>query len=437
MTIEIASIDKVIDRAGSLSPAGAEAAADATSPNLTLSIQFDQPEGRASLCVLADEKTTDDFRAVGGTVDEKLPLTLTRNLLAGAVSRCRKAWIKKIIGLDVYLTQCEGIMRRDKFESSLLPTLADAGKQMFTEVFVPKRRGDDTFEPDYVPSQKQGEALRRLLSTKTGLRIAIESRTCVAPWAMLYLARPYEPMQADMLLGARHIIWQAFPGNRPMPIERQGIGGIGVHFDTSLDDDKDVGFVKPVASFREFLGSLRLAASERNTRDALLTKIGTLPEELYLFICHGFPNQEGIVTEEARVQLTDGKDGNSRIVTPGDIWEWCEERRSLKGAPIVFMNACSIMRADFETFPTFPACFMDLEASAVIGPEIEMSAIFARDFLQAFLRGLMTFGPDHSVGQTLLALRRHYLLEHGNPLALAYSLYGSAATFFVGAVAGE
>lgn len=95
--------------------------------------------------------------------------------------------------------------------------------------------------------------------------------------------------------------------------------------------------------------------------------------------------------------------------------------------PLVFLNACeSAQLTPALAGESFVAFFLDRGASAFIGTECTMTVVFAHPFAERLLRELV---GGASVGSALLATRRHFL-GTGNPLGLAYSLYGNAARTF-------
>lgn len=93
-----------------------------------------------------------------------------------------------------------------------------------------------------------------------------------------------------------------------------------------------------------------------------------------------------------------------------------------KRRPIVFLNMCQ----SADLLPTMSRglvrVFLDHNASAVIGTECLMTAIFAHAFSDAIFEGL--FGGE-DIGTALWNARRRFLgNDMRNPLGLAYTLYG-------------
>ena len=90
--------------------------------------------------------------------------------------------------------------------------------------------------------------------------------------------------------------------------------------------------------------------------------------------------------------------------------------------PLVFLNADESALMSPPLSGGFIPFLVQRGARAVIGLECPLVADFADRFAREFWRRFLEEG--RSVGEIVLTLRRHYLEEH-NPLALAYTLYGS------------
>lgn len=102
--------------------------------------------------------------------------------------------------------------------------------------------------------------------------------------------------------------------------------------------------------------------------------------------------------------------------------------RFLPGRPLVILNMCESAQVTPTLADSFVEFFLDRNACAVIGTECPMTVEFAHPFAQRFLEGILA---GKRVGDVLVEARRHFLTEERNPLGLAYTLFGSAATMFV------
>lgn len=101
-----------------------------------------------------------------------------------------------------------------------------------------------------------------------------------------------------------------------------------------------------------------------------------------------------------------------------------QQKFFLTRRPIVFLNMCQ----SAELMPSMSSglvrVFLDHNASAVVGTEAPMSAVFANAFAEVVFDQL--FAGDN-IGTALRKARRHFLSDNQrNPLGLAYTLYGRA-----------
>ena len=103
-------------------------------------------------------------------------------------------------------------------------------------------------------------------------------------------------------------------------------------------------------------------------------------------------------------------------------------------SPLVFLNMCE--SAELSPFATenMVDAFVDHGAEGVIGTEMPMLTVFgdvmSRRFFEFLFKPRLGAGArSDSVGRVLWHLRREFL-DHGNPLAFAYTHYGDATTAF-------
>jgi len=93
-------------------------------------------------------------------------------------------------------------------------------------------------------------------------------------------------------------------------------------------------------------------------------------------------------------------------------------------APLVFLNMCESAQVLPSLSGGFIPFFLKHGARGVIGTECPMTSTFADPFARDFFRRFLKAQP---LGKILWELRRAYL-DKGNPLGLAYTLYGDADT---------
>jgi hypothetical protein len=99
------------------------------------------------------------------------------------------------------------------------------------------------------------------------------------------------------------------------------------------------------------------------------------------------------------------------------------------------LNACQGAQLNSVFYQGFANTFLSRDASAVIGPQTEIPAVFAGEFARRFLDAFFAGGRDRDgnlvrqVGSILWDLRREFLDRYNNPLGLLYSLYRGADVF--------
>ncbi|MFI7068396.1 CHAT domain-containing protein [Kribbella sp. NPDC050124] len=125
------------------------------------------------------------------------------------------------------------------------------------------------------------------------------------------------------------------------------------------------------------------------------------------FLCHGEERARGPV-------LVLGRAGISRS-------NLTAKKVSLDHQPLVVMNACDTAALEPEKAISLVQGFVYHGAGAVVGTEITIFTSLAYGFALAFLDSLLT---DHASLGTALRASRLELLRRGNPLGLAYILYG-------------
>jgi hypothetical protein len=119
--------------------------------------------------------------------------------------------------------------------------------------------------------------------------------------------------------------------------------------------------------------------------------------------------------EPSWIKLTHGRLALTDLYADRDI--------NLPSGPLVILNACeSVQITPHLTGESFVHFFLDRGARSVLGTECVMTTHFAKPFAERLL-GLLRDGAP--VGSAVLTTRQAFLAA-GNPLALAYTLYGSA-----------
>lgn len=366
-------------------------------------------------------------------IEVRLPITPAK--LAGAVSLCQRAWWRATVeGSSLlhlysagrvprypYALASERPMPPALFERHVLPKLAEAGFSLFVEVFQPSANA-------YPEAHAIGARLRAALRQTRDLRVVVHGIDCMAPWNFLYLGSLDAP-DAIEFLGERHLVEHVFPG-MPVPDPRLAAPTVAMHANLNLDRATDTAAVAAVAEFARLLREFGIVPREEHQRLPFLQGLRRGPvESIFYFICHGgrLDAEAGLALESASLTLTPTPE-DCEPVLPGDIGAHLNDVAALQGEPLVFINACQGVRSGSFFFNGFAEKFLDKRARCLLGAEIEMPAVFARDFADQFFRELFRGGKENAVGRVLLRLRRSYFAQQ-NPLGLAYSLYGGGNVY--------
>jgi hypothetical protein len=378
-----------------------------------------------------------------GLQDELEPMVLpySKALFQGAVQECQEAWWNAVVlggaywksfadprfpSRRPYARRSERPVPVEVFEGKVLPRLAEAGRRLFEFVFRPGGQ-------QYGRVREVGKQLRDTLSRTEDLRIVVENTGYLAPWSLLHFGGPDEP-RPELFLGHRHLVEHDFPGSAPADARLSLQSGAAFHGDLKLDSHSETRDFGIIANTREWLARLGISLREGHFRDDFLKGLRAGPaESLFYFICHGGRTdaEGGLEAASPRLFLTKASgDYPAEPVVPNDIHANLADIEALKGEPLVFINACQGLRSGSFFYVGFAEQFMDKWARGVLGPEIEMPAVFARDFAQQFFTELARGGPENSVGRVLLRLRRRYMALQ-NPLGLLYSLYGGGELYVV------
>lgn len=383
----------------------------------------------------SDDRTKDCFRLrvqsdlFDAFEDEwEADIPLTPELLWGVVQRCRQKWHDEAVFFkekEVYvLQQTWDFSREPQITTGLLPKLAIAGSILFQKLFSLDGQGGG---PEGDKLRKIGRKLADL-SRKHSLWIRVTSDEFYAPWNLIYSASlrvDGSDAEADGFWGYKHLVEHVprtgcrgneLCPNQPLQVALQLDEGI----DSSLGVQCNV-------VIENLLKAYDLSVIPRNRSDILAMALRTAPllDQVLYFCCHA--TSEGGTTklriDDGYLELTD-----KQHITTGDLDFWMATNQFEHG-PVVFLNACEAAQMNSVFYQGFARTFLSRRASAVIGPQTEIPAVFAGEFARAFLEQFFAGGRQNQIGQVLFRLRREFLGQHKNPLGLVYSVYRGADVF--------
>ena len=362
----------------------------------------------------------------------EIPLTSAQ--LWGAVRSCQRWWHDHAVyysedGSNL-LQKWWDLTQRPDINSRMLGPLAAAGADLFNRIFFPRETLGDPHT--YGMLREIGEALRAL-TRRESARIRVTSDTFFAPWNLIYSHPLTDTLEGgdatwDGFWGYRHVVEHVpfqpakgiFAGDFPLML--------GMQLDENIDSDLGVRCNTEVLEHLATYQPEALRTELRTTSRSLASAFSAEPlvDQILYFCCHAKAesDNEQALYDESFFTLTD----KQRTITTQRL-ESVLGARSFARHPIVFLNACESARMNSLFYQGFASTFWERGASAVIGTQTEIPAVFAGLFAKRFFEEFFKGGrnadgtPRHPVGDVLLQLRREFLDKYNNPLGLLYSLY--------------
>lgn len=329
-------------------------------------------------------------------------------------------------------------------------TLARLGRDLHTALFR-RRRSSSIAE------------VGRLLGTippSEGSTVQIsvhpDASEFVFPWALIYDGQlpdsQWTAPPADAFWGVRYCIEQRLPGLPPRPQHTTRANGRPINLAYMLWDQfanagQHTAMVTALTSERMTVSTPPIV---RARQAAEVMESDENPDILYFFAhahTRQYDNEIGRQIQAVLKTMPAGSSAESafrqlyeRISMEVDEPSWVKLTHGrlqlndlyassieFSRAPLVILNACeSAQQTPALTGESFVDFFLDRGAGAFVGTECMMTVVFAHSFAGHLLRQIR---GGNSIGTALLSARRHFI-ELGNPLGLAYSLYGSSDLSF-------
>lgn len=353
------------------------------------------------------------------------------------IKKCRDIWLNAVINhhktvvapeggqIPLYFFEkaTENPVDQDTF-NAIAAELAKAGNRLFAALF---ERNQGT------PLDDVAKKLRHAARSSECV-FTVNSHDFHIPWGMLYThPDPDEPLKNDGsnfepggFWGYQHIVEQ-FTKNHTLtswlgPVLQKVRFGAALH--ENLDELLDVSCVEQHRHFTEMADS-RLDYAEWTTKEAIGLALSTHPfdQQIVYFLCHaeGAGTQTDSQLVPPALEVTDGK------IDITDIRDWIAQRFG-ENRPLVFINACCGGQLDtllYNNF-TFATEFLDRGAACVIGPQIEVPAIFAGEYGRRFFEAFVADDRKATKAGPLMRELNREFWKRRNPLGLVYSLYASA-----------
>lgn len=373
-----------------------------------------------------------------------VPLPLNEMSLQGTVHLVREAWRTEVLnfpvnGTAVYQREwnLSQVVSPDVQQSRLL-RMALAGEQLYNALFFPSPSMVDN-TTDLKALNDIGEVLRDS-TAQASMWFRVTSGTFYLPWNLIYSRKIMDrkggsDVDPTGFWGYQHLIEHIPAGNEyrldtTEPLQMRLYADEGIEADLlklGLDSTCHRSLGEHLKTYAA--GSLYIEEYTQclELSDALMSI--PLQDQLIYFFCHAISEGDAgsIRFEPSYLKLGD----EDCRITVARLKEWIGNNR-FEHHPVVFLNACQSSQATSIFFQSLANFFLDHGASAVIGTQTDIPAVFAcqfaRRFWEEFLRGgeSPADSEPRSIGKILFDLRREFLDKYRNPLGFLYSVYRGA-----------
>ena len=310
----------------------------------------------------------------------------------------------------------------------VLQRLAKAGFRLYQRIFYGPAAD--------AQANLLGDRLRQMAQQET-LKIQIFSQQFMLPWGILYVADEYDPdnVNPEMFLGLKHIIEHIplQPGMQVTDTTIDSRPSLAVSLNVNADIDQQMG-APLIANQRRYWDAISQGGGvqviARESQDQVMQALAdtSTSDQILYFYCHAVSKSlaEGGGPDASTLVLS-----GSQHLTLEDLHLFAPTKKSLPGAPLVFINACESAELSPLFYDGFVPYFMAKGARGVIGTECETPALFAAEWARCFFDQFLAGEP---LGQIFLNLRQEFYHEHDNLLGLLYALYVDGDTRIVPAV---
>jgi hypothetical protein len=307
-------------------------------------------------------------------------------------------------------------------QQQALKIMARAGAKLFNALFDYPGACDDI--------KNVGKYLRNMALKAPKLKLQFVANLAPVPWGLLYLgdAAAGAALDWNNFLGMRHIIEMIpmqnnsteyssaeIPSNRPQLVVSLNVNE-DIDKQTSLDlVERQLAFWKDAAHNKGINYILRHTTTE--VVKALAS--GSADDQLMYFYCHA---KAGDLNDPGGTDASCLLLGDRSVILLSDLKLDAPTTAAgaLKGAPLVFINACESAEMSPAFYDGFVPYFIDKGARGVIGTECQTPALFAAEWAKRFFELFLNGQP---LGEVFLDLRKEFLEKHGNPLGLLYAVH--------------
>ncbi|KRE89088.1 hypothetical protein ASG87_05965 [Frateuria sp. Soil773] len=355
-------------------------------------------------------------------------LPISAGELAQGIENVRKALLGVVMAKDANGGSPfqHGIVIDPAISARGLRVIAKAGYLLFRSLF---------FHPA-ADAQCQGMGtylVNEVTKADEGFTLQVLARDFPVPWSLLYLTDAWDEnaVQWKGFLGAKLIVEQiplCNDSNRRdtrIPGIPDGLA-VSLNFNSDIDVQFGGGLVAVQQAYWHTVteSSPRIRSVARTSKADLINSLKdeTLSDQIIYFYCHA----------ESLGLGAGGGPGQSRLIMSGpeqvtldDLNLDAPAQQKLRGAPLVFINACESGELSPLFYNGFVPYFLSKGARGVIGTECKVPALFASEWARRFFDKFLRGSP---IGETVHDLRNEFFDEGGNPLGLLYGVHCNADT---------
>ncbi|QXJ21312.1 hypothetical protein AGRA3207_002151 [Actinomadura graeca] len=382
----------------------------------TIDLRFDELGDRLRLIARCA-----DFGEDGGGELEGM-LRRPREFIENAVMSMCETWDEQVI--SYYQEQPAGFPFEDRIDVSPIIPVAAQRRMRQRLAWQGHLLFEFLFQDGDAGLREIAKVLRHALRSRQQ-RIRIRADMLSVPWTMLYTATDpddeVDGIDSDCdpegFWGCRHLLEHVTERDSQFSSRLCPAGDlpvVGMNVDPRLDDQYPQ--TPCVGPMIEFFRSRARQTDVRIDRHSLARayRDGRLEDEISYFGLHASSNGHGGVAP-TRFELGDGE-----AVREIDILGWLGGQR-LGSGPVIFFNACKGGRLGSMYHPSFGRLLLGAGANCLVGPQVDVTPRFAREYAMEFFR--LFFERGTRIGDVVHRLARRLLLDHANPLGLAISLY--------------
>lgn len=266
-----------------------------------------------------------------------------------------------------------------------------------------------------------------------GFKLQVLARDFPVPWSLLYLTDVWDEdtVNWEGFLGAKLVVEQiplCNDSNRRdtrIPGIPDGLA-VSLNFNSDIDVQFKGGFVATQQAYWRAVtqASPKIRSVSRTKKADLISSLTdvNLSDQIIYFYCHA----------ESLGLGAGGGPGKSTLIMSGpeevtldDLNLGAPAQKKLRGAPLVFINACESGELSPLFYNGFVPYFLSKGARGVMGTECKVPALFAAEWAKRFFDEFLGGAP---IGEIVLKLRNEFFANSGNPLGLLYGVHCNADT---------